>query len=148
MVYFDRGGTCTIEAAQAGNSEFLAGAGSQSIDVVGSPPPAPAPAPALRVSTSVTNTAITTTFTATGPGKVTQVGTTPTGKGSRSTTIKVCTTTKTVKKAGKVTLTCTLTNAAKAMRRKGSQDVLLTTTFTPKSGPKAVSTKTIKLGRK
>jgi hypothetical protein len=102
----------------------------------------------LTVSTKATETTITTTFTAPGPGQASQTGTTPTAKDTRGKAIKVCSASKKIKKAGKVRLTCTLTKAARALRKKNSLTVLLTTTFTPTSGTKAISTKTIKLGRK
>jgi len=104
----------------------------------------------LAVTSTTTATTITTTFTASGPGTASQTGTAAGAKrGSRATkTMNVCSSTKKIKKAGKVTLTCKLTKAARTLRKKHSLTVLLTTTFTPTSGNKAISTKTIKLGRK
>ena len=102
----------------------------------------------LTVSAKATATTITTSFTAPGPGQASQTGTTPTAKDTRGKAIKVCSASKKIKKAGKVRLTCTLTKAARALRKKNSLTVLLTTTFTPTSGTKAISTKTIKLGRR
>ena len=156
IVHLDRAGTCTISANQAGNSDYLAvPIAQQSFDIAAAPVPA-APTATTPLSTSIplaatsttTATTITTTFTAPGPGQASQTGTTPTAKDTRGKAIKVCSASKKITKAGKVTLTCTLTKAAKTLRKKNRLTVLLTTTFTPTSGTKAISTKTIKLGRK
>jgi hypothetical protein len=156
IVHLDRAGTCTISANQAGNSDYLAAPiTQQSFDIAAAPVPA-APTAITPLSTSIplaatsttTATTITTTFTAPGPGQASQTGTTPTAKDTRGKAIKVCSASKKIKKAGKVRLTCTLTKAARALRKKNSLTVLLTTTFTPTNGTKAISTKTIKLGRK
>lgn len=109
--------------------------------------PSATPTP-LTATTRTTATTISITIIATGRGHVRAVGTTPAAKGTRAKAIRVCSTTKKVKQAGKVTLTCTLTKAARAARHKRALKVLLTTTFTPTTGPVAVSIKTIRLSRR
>ncbi len=163
----DASGTCTVTELSNGTAyTFTAiahnAAGDSSVSAkstavtprTATPADPAAPQPAadgttvLTVSTKTTGTGIVTTFTAPGPGSVAQTGTTAAAKDTRGKTIKVCATKKKLKKAGKVTLTCAFTKAAKAARRKGSLTVVLATTFTPTSGAKAISTKTIKLGRR
>jgi len=104
--------------------------------------------PTLTTKATTTSTSIATTFTAPGPGIVRQIGTTSNVRsGTRAASLTVCTTTKTITKAGKTTISCNLTKAAKRARAKNALKVKLTTTFTPPSGTPLVSTKTIRLAR-
>ncbi len=83
---------------------------------------------------------ITTQLNLPGPGIVVQVGTTSlstpraTERAKKAGTIIVCTTRKTVAKAGKLTITCRLTAKARAARKMQSLKVRLVTTFTPTGG--------------
>jgi len=138
VVSFLAGGTCTIEARQGGNAVYLPAEARQDIAV----------SAALASRSTTTATGIATTFTASGPGTVRQTGTAVvSGRGSRATTISACRSTQRVRKAGKVTLNCPLTRAAKAARRKGTVTISLTTEFTPTTGAKAVSVTTIRLAK-
>ncbi len=98
----------------------------------------------LKIKISTKGSIIFITITARGPGRLAVIGTIQT----RAKVIKVCSATKKVKKAGKVTLTCKLSKAARTARHKHALKVLLTTTFTPTTGVKAVSVKTITLKRR
>jgi len=113
------------------------------------PPTPTAPTLLHLVSKPATTTStITTTFDAPGPGVVRQTGTSPSARSHlRATGMTVCTTTKTVTKAGTTTITCRLTNAAKRARTQHALVVTLTTTFTPTTGTPLASTKTIRLAR-
>ena len=111
------------------------------------PTRSPATVP-LTAKAATTSTSIATTFTAPGPGIVRQVGTTSSARRStRAASLTVCTTTKTITKAGKTTISCHLTAAVKKARLRGALTVILTTTFTPKSGAPMVATQTIRLAR-
>lgn len=104
---------------------------------------APAPAPSTPRATLVVDKVrpsqkgATVTFKATGPGQASVVG-----RLGGSTTI-ACQTSMGVKKAGGVTLMCTI---RKAQRRVASGSTLtLVTTFTPKGGAAVSSTRTVTL---
>lgn len=117
-------------------------------DVAAAPPTAAATTrtPTLKVGRAVVRgNAIITTFTASGPGAATQTGVVAAGK--RAST-SICAATMRVKKAGKVTLRCTLNAAGKRLRKKGALKVLLTTTFTLKRGTKAVGTQNVTIAKK
>ncbi len=86
---------------------------------------------------------ITTQLNLPGPGKVTQVGTTKLTKKARTTI--VCTTRKTVAKAGTVTITCRLSAKARAARKTRALKVRLATTFTPTGGTAKSVIKTLVL---
>lgn len=102
----------------------------------------------LTTKATTTSTRIATTFVAPGPGIVRQVGTTSNVRSrTRAASLTVCTATKTITKAGKTTISCNLTKAAKRARGKNALKVTLTTTFTPPSGAHMVSTTTIRLAR-
>ncbi|MFM9125917.1 MAG: hypothetical protein ACKOSO_12495 [Actinomycetota bacterium] len=95
-----------------------------------------------------TKTAITTSFTASGPGTATITRSVVTAKrAGRAKAVTACTGKATVRKAGTVAMTCTLTKQAKALRRKGSVTVRLVTAFTPKGGARATGTQTVVLRR-
>jgi hypothetical protein len=101
----------------------------------------------LKTTVTTTPTTITATFIAPGPGTVRHVGTTSSTKRINRSTITVCASTKTITKAGKVSITCDLTNSAKRTRMNRALKVTITTTYTPPSGVAMVSTKAITLAR-
>ena len=96
----------------------------------------------------VAGSTITTTFTASGPGIATQSGVVASGKRLARAGVTVCSVRATVKKAGKVKLACVLNAAGKRLRKKGALKVLLTTTFAPKKGTKATSTRTVTISKR
>ena len=96
----------------------------------------------------VAGSTITTTFTASGPGTATQSGVVASGKRLARAGVTVCSVRATVKKAGKVKLACVLNAAGKRLRKKGALKVLLTTTFAPKKGTKATSTRTVTISKR
>ncbi len=102
----------------------------------------------LKTKISTTGSIISITITAKSPGRLAVIGTIQASKDTRAKAVKVCSATKNVKKAGKVTLTCKLSKAARTARHKHALKVQLTTTFTPTTGVKAVSVKTINLKRR
>ena len=103
--------------------------------------------PRLRVAkATVRGNAITTSFTASGPGRATITGTVVTARrAGRAKAVTACTGTATVRKAGTVRMTCTLTTRAKALRRKGAVTVRLVTAFTRTGGTRAAGTQTVVL---
>jgi hypothetical protein len=115
----------------------------------GAAPTTKTPSANLAVSVPViTGSTITTTFTASGPGTATQSGVVASGKRFARAGVTVCSVRATVKKAGKVKLACVLNAAGKRLRKKGALKVLLTTTFAPKKGAKATSTRTVTIPKR
>lgn len=107
------------------------------------------PSANLAVSVPVvTGSIISTTFSASGPGTATQSGVVASGKRFARAGVTVCSVHATVKKAGKVKLACVLNAAGKRLRKKGALKVLLTTTFAPKKGAKATSTRTVTIPKR
>ena len=96
----------------------------------------------------VAGSTITTTFTASGPGTATQSGVVASGKRLARAGVTVCSVRAKVKKAGKVKLACVLNAAGKRLRKKGALKVLLATTFAPKKGAKATSTRMITIPKR
>jgi hypothetical protein len=97
---------------------------------------------------TVRGNTIVTVFSATGPGTATQNGTIVLAtRAGRARTVRACSTTLRVQKAGTVTLTCRLTKQARAMRRSGAIRVLLKTTFSPAAGAKATGEQVVSLKR-
>lgn len=93
-----------------------------------------------------TRSAITTSFTASGPGRATITGTVVTAKrAGRARAVTACTGKATVRRAGTVRMTCTLTKRVRALRRKGAVRVRLVTAFTPTGGTRAAGTRTVVL---
>ena len=91
---------------------------------------------------------ITTTFWATGPGTVTQLGTSAANRRALQTAgVKACSVNATIRDAGIVTIFCRLTHAAKRTRTTRTMQVVLVTTFTPTSGSIRRSTRSITLAR-
>jgi len=155
------GTTYTFTARSTTTSPSLTSepsAASNAITPLASPASAPSSAPTstapamqparLPASSSVTATSIATTFVAPGPGIVTQRGTT-TGlrRHERAAGTAVCSSRLTILEAGRVTMVCRLSNAARRARLQRALTVTLTTTFTPTSGTPMVLTKTIRLAR-
>ena len=102
----------------------------------------------LATRSTTTRTSIVTTFTAPGPGVVRHVGTVPgSRRGSRASTLTVCTYTKTITAAGTTRVTCNLNSAGRRLRTQQALVITLTTTYTPTSGTPMVSTKNVKLSR-
>ena len=125
-----------------------------------SPAPSPAPDPTpntsratlpLKASTqdvSPTAAVVETTFVAPGPDTVTQVGTLATTRHrTRGSAAPICATRQRVSRAGKVTVVCSLSRAAKRARAKHALRVSLKTTFTPPSGAVLVSTQIVTFAR-
>ena len=105
--------------------------------------------PTLRVGRAVVRGGvIITTFTASGPGTARQIGVLAAGKRGLRASTSICAATTRVKKAGKVTLRCTLNAAGRKLRSKGALRVTLTTTFAPKRGATAVGTQTITIPKR
>lgn len=97
---------------------------------------------------TVRGNTIVTAFSASGPGTATQNGTIVLAtRAGRARTVRACSTTLRVRKAGTVTLTCRLTKQARAVRRSGAIRVLLTTTFSPAAGAKATGEQVVSLKR-
>ena len=97
---------------------------------------------------TVNGNTIVTVFSASGPGTATQTGTIVlTTRAGRARTVRACSTTLRVRKAGTVTLTCRLTKQARTLRRSGAIRVLLRTTFSPAAGAKATGEQVVSLKR-
>ena len=102
----------------------------------------------LTTRSTTTGTSIITTFTAPVPGVVRHVGTVPgSRRGSRASTLTVCTYTKTITAAGTTRVTCNLNSTGRRLRTQQALVITLTTTYTPTSGTPMVSTKNVKLSR-
>jgi hypothetical protein len=105
--------------------------------------------PTLRVGRAVVRGGvIITTFTASGPGTARQTGVLAAGKRGLRASTSICAATTRVKKAGTVTLRCTLNAAGKRLRKKGALKVVLTTVFSPSKGTKATSTRMITIPKR
>jgi len=89
---------------------------------------------------------VTISFTADGPGSASLNGSTG-GQRASNGSVKICSAKKTVKKAGKVTMTCTLNNKGKALRTQHALHVVLTLTFTPTGGTTTSATKNATFAR-
>ena len=89
---------------------------------------------------------VTISFTADGPGSASLNGSTG-GQRASNGSVKVCSAKKTIKKAGKVTMTCTLNNKGKALRTQHALHVVLTLTFTPTGGTTTSATKNATFAR-
>ena len=100
---------------------------------------------ALRLNRT-TNTTITTTFNAPGVGWVQQYGySMQQSRASTSHQLSICGLTKKVNKAGKTKLTCTMTKAAQAARKRGTLVVSMVTTFMATGKAPVASTTTLTL---
>jgi hypothetical protein len=100
----------------------------------------------LVVRTRVTAAAITSSFTAVALGTVTQRAV-RSGSRTRAASVTVCTTTRTIAKAGRATLTCALNAATRGLRKRGAVRVTLTTTLTLADGSTVTSSKALVLPR-
>ena len=96
--------------------------------------------------TWLTKNRVTMSFTAPGPGSASLTGTTG-GPRASNGNVKVCSTTKAIKKAGKVTLTCTLNAKGKALRKQHTLPVVLTASFTPTGGTTSSASKNVTFKR-
>jgi len=100
---------------------------------------------ALRLNRT-TNTTITTTFNAPSIGWVYQHGyTTEQGRASKSHQLNICAISKKARKAGPTKLTCTMTKAAQAARKRGTLVVSMVTTFVATGKAPVASTTTLTL---
>lgn len=95
---------------------------------------------------------IMTSFVAPGPGTVRQVASAGIGaatlaRGTARRTMRVCTTTATVPRAGTATITCPLTAAARVALTRRALTATIVTTFTTADGTRAGATRTIRLPR-
>ena len=155
------GKTCTVAGA-AGSCTVrgLANDKSYTFTTVGantSPRPSAASAASAPVKVgylslrlnSATGTTITTTFNAPGVGWAYQHGyTTQQGRASATRQISICAMSKKVRKAGKTKLTCTLTKAARAARKRGTLPVSMVTTFIATGKAPVASTTALTLRRR
>lgn len=104
------------------------------------PGPAPAPSPSNEFKLSSGSTVgggryIRTRITITDPGRVSQRGTRSSRSSSaRSAAAGVCSTSRTLAKAGTYALTCKVNSATRKAQKKGKVRVLLRTTFVPTGG--------------
>jgi hypothetical protein len=106
--------------------------------------------PALSSNTVVptqTPTGLVLATVITEPGTLVLRLTTRSTRSTHVTTQLVCTTTKQVTKAGKITLKCPYTKAARRMLAKSALAVTSTTTFTPTLGTATTTTTTLTLKR-
>jgi hypothetical protein len=85
-------------------------------------------------------------ITVSGRGTATQQGSFTAPSGARSSrTVKACSGSRKITKAGRYRIDCKLTSAARSARRRGAIRVTLTTTFTPTGGTARSVTRTITL---
>ena len=113
--------------------QTAASAASNAVTTAEAPKPA---ALVIRVNhkhVGAQSNSITISFTAPGPGAASLTGTIV-GQRASNGSVKVCSAKKTVKKAGKVTMTCRLNAKGKALRQQHALRVVLTVTFTPTGG--------------
>ena len=106
------------------------------------------PAPvSSTVAPKETTTGLEFMFTVTQPGTIwLQLKSTSTRSTNRATPV-ICTTTKRITKAGKLTLNCPYTKAARQLLAKGALAVTSTTTFTPTVGTATTTTSALTLKR-
>ena len=106
------------------------------------------PAPvSSTVAPKETTTGLEFMFTVTQPGTIwLQLKSTSTRSTHRATPV-ICTTTKRITKAGKLTLNCPYTKAARQLLAKGALAVTSTTTFTPTVGTATTTTSALTLKR-
>ena len=85
-------------------------------------------------------------ITVSGPGTATQQASFTAPSGARSSkTVKACSGSRKVTKAGRYRIDCKLTPAARSARRRGSLRMTLITTFAPTGGTARSITRTITL---
>jgi len=142
-------GTCSIAGLTAGTSyTFTAVAHNGDPTPSWTSDPSNAVTPTgtsivLTLSKTTTNSnSITVSFTAPEPGAASLTGATG-GHRTSNGSFKVCSAKKTVKKAGKVTMTCTLSNKGKSQRKQHALHVTLTVTFTPTGATAASASKNV-----
>ncbi len=107
--------------------------------------PAPSNLFTVRLDGAST-TAVSSLITVPGAGKASQAGTFSASSSARSAkTVTACRDSKKISKAGRYRLSCKLTSAARAARRKHSIRLTLRTTFTPTGGSARTVTRTVTL---
>ena len=107
--------------------------------------PAPSNLFTVRLDGAST-TAVSSLITVPGAGKAAQAGTFSASSSAHSArTATACRDSKKISKAGRYRLSCKLTAAARAARRKHSIRVTLRTTFTPTGGSARTVTRTVTL---
>ena len=125
------------------------GAASDAVSVTPAVTPIPPPSPSNKFVTrpiGATNSVLQSTLVVSDPGAATQNGTFIYSSGARSSkTVKACSGSKKISKAGRYKINCTLTSAARSARHRGAIRVTLTTTFTPTGGTARAVTRTITL---
>ena len=113
------------------------------------PTPTPTPDPSNKFVTlpvDATNSALQSTLVVSDPGIATQKGTFIYSSGARSARrLTACTGSRTITKAGRYKINCTLTAGARSARRRGAIRVTLTTTFTPTGGTARSVTRNVTL---
>ena len=123
-----------------------AGAASSAVSVTPvDPTPTPTPSDmVVALPVSATNSVLQSVIVVTAPGTATQFGTFTTSSGARSAKrVTACTGSKTITKAGRHKVNCTLTSAARSARRRGSLRMTLVTTFTPAGGTTSAISRTV-----
>jgi len=111
------------------------------------PEPTSEPSNVFSVEADGASTAnLMTVMSVPGAGKASQTGTFSASSSARSAkTVTACRDSKKISKAGRYRLSCKLTAAARAARRKHSIRVTLRTTFTPTGGSARTVTRTVTL---
>ena len=106
----------------------------------------PAAAPSnkfVTLPTATTSSVVQSTLVVPGPGVATQLGTFSSSGSAKRVT--ACSGTRTITKAGRYKINCTLTASARSARSRGAIRVTLVTTFTPTGGTARSITQTITL---
>lgn len=147
--------TCTTGAHAAGAADIsITNIDGQSVTRTGAftfvAPPVPTPTPTAAATPAATSPIAKPTVNA-ATGTVSNV-VIATGPGSATLRVTVagsvraatgCTVTKTVKKAGRITLSCKLPAAVRTAMRTKSVKLAITTTWAPKSGKPTTSATTV-----
>ncbi len=117
----------------------------------GPTPPGPTPTPSNSFVTNlvgVTPAVLSSRVVVPGPGTVVQRGTFRRGVGAgsaRTRSVAACRTTRTIIGAGRYTVRCRLSRAARDARKKRSIRVTLRTTFTPAGGTARTKIRVVRL---
>jgi hypothetical protein len=115
------------------------------------PTPTPTPAPPnqfVTLPTAASDLLLRSSITVSGRGTATQQGSFTAPSGARSSkTVKACSGSRKVTKAGRYRIDCKLTSAARSARRRGSLRMTLITTFTPTGGTASAIERKVTLKR-
>ena len=115
------------------------------------PTPTPTPAPPnqfVTLPTAASDLLLQSSITVSGRGTATQQGSFTAPSGARSSkTVKACSGSRKVTKAGRYRIDCKLTSAARSARRRGSLRMTLITTFTPTGGTASAIERKVTLKR-